>query len=540
MPIPFEFDFRKPDYSKVFRWRLARLKEIRRTPQLTTMYKTYYKQNPAQFIIDWGVTHDPRNIEIGLPAVIPFLLFPRQEEWVNWFLMRWKSREPGLTEKSREMGLSWLFVAVSAVMCLLYNSLSVGFGSRKEEYIDSRGDPKSLFYKVRQFISHLPKEFQGGWDEIKHAPYMRIFFPETGSVITGEAGDNIGRGDRTSFYFVDESAFLPRPQLVEASLSATTNCRQDVSTPHGMNNPFARKRFGGKVNVFTFHWRDDPRKDEEWYRKKCYEIDDPVVIAQEIDLSYSASIEGIVIPAHWVQAAVDAHLKLSLKPTGVRILSLDVADEGRDKNAVAGRYGFLLEQVEEWSGVNGDLFKTTEKAMEIAQVHDYESVMYDADGLGAGIRGDARVINESRKHKIKFEPFRGSGAVVDPKGDPFKQKFSNSPETARGRTNEDLFKNYKSQSWWALRRKFQNTYRAIYEKMEIDENDIISISSAIPGLGDLIVQLSQPTYSTDNVGKIVINKMPDGSKSPNKADAVMIAFSPTKKLRGFFSAEGFS
>jgi len=540
MPIPFEFDFRKPDYSKVFRWRLARLKEIRRTPQLTTMYKTYYKQNPAQFIIDWGVTHDPRNIEIGLPAVIPFLLFPRQEEWVNWFLMRWKSREPGLTEKSREMGLSWLFVAVSAVMCLLYNSLSVGFGSRKEEYIDSRGDPKSLFYKVRQFISHLPKEFQGGWDERKHAPYMRIFFPETGSVITGEAGDNIGRGDRTSFYFVDESAFLPRPQLVEASLSATTNCRQDVSTPHGMNNPFARKRFGGKVNVFTFHWRDDPRKDEEWYRKKCYEIDDPVVIAQEIDLSYSASIEGIVIPAHWVQAAVDAHLKLSLKPTGVRILSLDVADEGRDKNAVAGRYGFLLEQVEEWSGVNGDLFKTTEKAMEIAQVHDYESVMYDADGLGAGIRGDARVINESRKHKIKFEPFRGSGAVVDPKGDPFKQKFSNSPETARGRTNEDLFKNYKSQSWWALRRKFQNTYRAIYEKMEIDENDIISISSAIPGLGDLIVQLSQPTYSTDNVGKIVINKMPDGSKSPNKADAVMIAFSPTKKLRGFFSAEGFS
>lgn len=90
---------------------------------------------------------------------------------------------------------------------------------------------------------------------------MRILFPETESAMTGEAGDGIGRGDRTSFYIVDESAFLERPYLADASLSATTNCRQDISTPNGMANSFAERRHSGKIDVFTFHWRDDPRKD---------------------------------------------------------------------------------------------------------------------------------------------------------------------------------------------------------------------------------------------------------------------------------------
>jgi hypothetical protein len=32
--------------------------------------------------------------------------------------------------------------------------------------------------------------------------------------------------------------------------------------------------------VFTFHWRSDPRKDDEWYRKECEKIDNPVIVAQ--------------------------------------------------------------------------------------------------------------------------------------------------------------------------------------------------------------------------------------------------------------------
>ena len=546
MPIPFPFDFKQPDYVEVFSWRLERLQRIRENPEaILPGLRSIYKNDPAQFIIDWGVTYDPRNIDRGLPALCPFLLFPKQEEWVHWFLDRWKNREPGLTDKSREMGISWLTVALACTMCMFYEGMSVGFGSRKEEYVDKIGDPKSLLYKARQFVQHVPKEFRGSWDPKKHAPHMRINFPDTQSIISGEAGDGIGRGDRTSFYVVDESAWLPRPELVEASLSQTTNCRIDISTPRGMNNPFAKKRFSGKVSVFSMHWRDDPRKDQAWYEKVCYDLDNPVVIAQEVDLDYAASMEGILIPAAWVQAAVDAHIVLGIEPTGVRKAGFDVADTGRDKNAICGRYGILIEYLESWSGKDDvdDIFGSVEKMFTLCDLMGYEFSDYDADGLGAGVRGDARVINERRtkeqkKRKIEFVPFWGSGAVVNPKADPtLGANIPRDKEKKESRTNEDYFENYKAQSWWNLRIRFLKTYRAVVKGLPYNKDDIISISSAAPEYLKLKIELSQPTYSQTNAGKIIVDKSPDGMPSPNLADAVMMAFASSKNpAKGFFSA----
>jgi hypothetical protein len=536
MPLPFKHDFKNPDYAFVFEYRMRKLEQLRKDPKLLRDLKVFYKHNPAQFIIDWGVTYDPRKVEKGQPSFLPFLLFELQEEWVHWFVARWKNQEPGLSDKSREMGLSWLTIATACTLCLFHEGMTIGFGSRKEEYVDKRGDPKSLLYKARYFLSNLPKEFRGSFDVNRHAPYKRIEFPDTNSIITGESGDGIGRGDRASIYVVDESAWLPRPELVEASLSETTNCRIDISTPWGMNNPFARKRHGGKISVFSLHWKDDPRKDQAWYDKKCRDIDDPVVIAQELDLDYSASVEGIVIPSAWVRAAIDAHIHLGITPTGRKRLGGDIADEGADKNAAAGNHGILIDYLEQWSGKGGDIYSTVEKIFGICDDYGYLEVIYDADGLGAGVRGDARVINAKRTRKIKFEPFRGSGAVIDPKGDPFK----NSQELKgvdRGRTNEDYFANYKAQSWWALRRKFQLTYRAVVEKLIVNPDDIISLSSKLLNLNQLVLELSQPTYSQNNVGKILIDKIPDGGRSPNLADAVMIVSAPFKKSApGAFSA----
>jgi hypothetical protein len=521
MPLPFQFDFRNPDYKAVFEWRIERLQDIRARPGVLPALKTYYRDNPAQFIIDWGMTFDPRNVERGLPAQIPFLLFPKQEEWIVWFLERWKAQEPGITEKTRDMGMSWLTVALADTVCLFNQGVVVGFGSRKEEYVDKIGSPKSLFWKARQFMSLLPAEFRGSWDVGSHAPHMRIVFPDSGSVITGESGDGIGRGDRSSFYIVDESAFLERPQLVDASLSATTNCRQDISTPNGMGNPFAQKRHSGKIKVFTFHWRDDPRKDDAWYARQR-EFLDPVTVAQEIDINYAASAEGVLIPSEWVQAAIGAHRKLGIEPTGSRRGALDVADEGKDKNAFAGRHGFLLDYVKSWSGKGSDIFSTVERAMSICDERGYTSFDYDADGLGAGVRGDARVINEQRsaagKFPVRDEPFRGSGAVDDPEGEMVKE-----------RKNKDFFANAKAQAWWALRLRFQAVYRAVVEQMPYNPDDIISIDPDLEELVPLTMELSQPTYTVNTVGKIVIDKAPEGTMSPNLADAVMICFQPASR-----------
>ena len=536
MPIPFKFDFKKPDYTAVFQWRYDRLCKIRKNPRVLPGLFAYYADNPAQFIIDWGMTYDPRNVEVGLPAYCPFLLFPRQEEAIAWILERWKNREPGLADKSREMGMSWLTIAFACTMALFHDGFSMGFGSRKQEYVDKLGDLKAILPKGRMFLSLLPKEFRRGWTP-RDAPFMRIQFPETQAFISGESGDGIGRGDRVSIYVVDEAAWLPRPQLVEESLSNTTNCRIDISTPRGMANPFGRKRFAGNVSVFSMHWSEDPRKDQAWYEKKKLHIDDPVVIAQELDLDYSASMEGVLIPAIWVQAAIDAHVKLGITPKGMRRIGLDIADEGKDKNAIAGRYGILVEYLEQWSGADSDIFKTIEKTCERADLFSYRDIVYDSDGLGAGARGDARVINERRKREkmgtLRFRPFRGSGGVVDPEKDPFVGE-GEERDGQKGRTNEDYFKNAKAQSWWELRRRFRNTYRAVTLGMPYNPDTIISIPRSLKDCQKLITELSQPTYSTDGVGKIIVDKTPDGAASPNLADAVMIAFAKLKIKKGLF------
>ncbi|WP_334468682.1 TerL protein [Arsenophonus sp. PmNCSU2021_1] len=539
MPLPFPFDFKKPDYVQVFEWRAERLKRLREQPKSLKLLTRFYKENPAQFIIDWGMTTDPRNIDYGLPVTIPFLLFPKQEAWIDWIMTRWRSRENGITEKSREMGLSWTSIALACALCLFNKEMVIGFGSRKEEYVDSTGDPKALFWKARKFVETLPQEFRGGWEAKKHAPYMRVNFPNTGAIIKGEAGDNIGRGDRTTLYFVDEAAFLPRPLLIDAALSQTTRCRIDLSSVNGMANPFAQKRHSGRIPVFTFHWRSDPRKDDSWYEKECLKIDNPVIVAQELDLNYQASVEGVLIPAEWVQAAIDAHTKLGINPTGIRLGAFDVADEGRDKNAFSWRHGFLLESIEEWSGKGSDIFGSVEQVFNLADKYQLESFRFDEDGLGAGVRGDARIINDQRRQRravrIDAVPFRGSGGVFDPD----KEAVAGF-DGQNARLNKDFFANAKAQSWWHLRKRFQNVYRAVVEKQPFKPDELIAIHGAMRLKDKLIVELSQPTYSINAVGKIVIDKQPDGTKSPNLADSVMINFAPMNTSLEIWSLLGRS
>ena len=510
------FDWRNPDYAAVFAKRWEVLQRIRADRTVLPGLFRVYRDNPAQFITDWGCSNDPRNLDIGLPAVVPFVLFPRQIEWVDWVMESWRARRPGVNPKSRESGISWLAISLSCTLCLFNEGMTIGFGSRKAELVDKLGDSKSLFWKAREFLSLLPEEFLGGWTQ-KNAPEMRILFPGTKSLMAGEGGDDIGRGARTSLYFVDEAAFLAHPEAADSSLASTTNCRIDISTARGLGGPFHRKvTEWPPERVFRLHWRDDPRKDQAWYDKQKSELD-PVTLAQEVDIDFAASVEGVLIPSAWVQSAIDAHLKLGISPTGRRLASFDVADEGKDNCASAFSHGILVEHVEEWSGKGSDPFKSTLRVIDACEVRDIESFKYDADGMGANVRGDTRVINEERarqhRREIPCEAFRGSDAVFNPDG-----------QDVKGRKNKDYFQNRKAQAGFALARRFMLTHRWVAEGQSCHPDEVISLSSAIPCLSRLTAELSQPTYSLNTLGKVSINKAPDGTRSPNLYDAVMILF----------------
>ena len=100
-------DYMNPDYTEIFKRRQLRLDQVRSNPQLLAAMKVHYRENPEAFINDWGMTFDPRQIEKGLLATVPFIMWPKQEEYIRWVLDRWKAGEYGVAEKSRDCGVTW-------------------------------------------------------------------------------------------------------------------------------------------------------------------------------------------------------------------------------------------------------------------------------------------------------------------------------------------------------------------------------------------------------------------------------------------------
>ena len=185
--------------------------------------------------------------ESGVPARMPLCLFPRQEDLVLFLHAMLKGQENGLIEKARDMGATWVSCAFSVWLWIYWPGASVGWGSRKEQLVDKIGDPDSIFEKMRMIIQCLPPLFlPAGFRVNDHMTYMKIINPENGATITGEAGDNIGRGGRKLIYFKDESAHYERPEKIEAALADNTRTQIDISSVNGLGNVFHRRRENGK------------------------------------------------------------------------------------------------------------------------------------------------------------------------------------------------------------------------------------------------------------------------------------------------------
>ena len=73
------------------------------------------------------------------------------------------------------------------------------------------------------------------------------------------------------------------------------------------------------------------------------------------------------------------------------------------------------------------------------------------------------------------------------------------------------------------------------DDVHFSPDDLISIPSALTEHKRLMIELSQPTFSESHTsGKLIVDKKPDGARSPNEADAVVIAFAPIKIRRSFW------
>lgn len=100
--------------------------------------------------------------------------------------------------------------------------------------------------------------------------------------------------------------------------------------------------------------------------------------------------------------------------------------------------------------------------------------------------------------------------------------------------NKDHYHNLKAQGWFALRRRFHNAYKASTGK-PYDPDEIISISEDIPplALAQFCDELSQPQQKLSGTGKVLVDKAPDNSRSPNLADPAVQAFWPLPATSGY-------
>jgi hypothetical protein len=273
---------------------------------------------------------------------IPFTPRSFQKQYLDVLQNHLDTGEDLLTDKSREMGVTWMVLMAFFWKWLFDPKFTAIVSSMTVEKIDRKGDPSCLFWKLEYLVECLkwtvPFLYPKGFKLAEpHRVHLKMSNPETKSVIMGETmGANLGRSGRTRAILLDEFAEAEYPEAAWASCSRTSECRIVVFTPKGMNfaGRLANPKRGepASINRITLHWMIDETKNHyeifsgqtgklickgngepdpdifkqhpyalppvyPWYEDAKRRVGyDPVKIAQELDVNYTESVDGIMYP----------------------------------------------------------------------------------------------------------------------------------------------------------------------------------------------------------------------------------------------------
>ena len=227
--------------------------------------------------------------------------------------------------------------------------------------------------------------------------------------------------------------------------------------------------------------------------------------------------EQTIIKRAWIDACIDAHIKLNIEPTGAKKIGFDIADDGTDTNAVIISHGILVYGLDEWKAKEDELLKSSKRAYLLAQ-KEKAIINYDCIGVGASAGSHFKEFNEKSEFKNKIKYFKfDAGAKVQDSDKEYQTQVK----------NKDYFLNLKSQAWWSVADRMKMTYNAITKNEPYDEELIISISSNIPKLDALREQLSIPKKVVNSNFKNQVEPKKEllkrGVPSPNLADAFIMS-----------------
>ncbi len=272
-------------------------------------------------------------------------------------------------------------------------------------------------------------------------------------------------------------------------------------------NPFLSQTMR---DVIAATQRDDPEQYQHVYLGIARDDDDDVIIKRS-----------------WLHAAIDAHLSLNITMTGIKRLGFDVADSGADKCANVLANGSLISWADQWKAAEDELLQSCSRTYGVACKYGAQ-IIYDSIGVGAAAGAKFNELNAERAghvaERIGHTKFNAGAAVWQPNARYGKTTTS----------NKDMFSNLKAQAWWLLADRFRNTYNAVKHGQVFEPAELISLSADCPYLEQMIDELATPKRDYALDGRVKVESKKDLAKrdvaSPNLADAVVMACTPTLKL----------
>lgn len=305
-------------------WRVARQMELVHVPRLQPFERMLCANSPAYFMATWLTVFEPRRRRAGAGR-LPFLPFAAQVEAMEALIGSLAKEDADadvIWSKVRGWGASWIGCVLALWGWLFsdqwptpepWNVLMV---SRKFEFVDSK-QQKSLFAKLRRLIADVPPWMMPeGFDPDHHVQKGFLLNPANLNEIGGESTNaNTGRGDRVTWAWVDEAAFIPDFQGLWSTIADTTDHRWGVSTESVDEGPdFYNLRTGDGADFKPFliesEWWENPLLDDAWlaHQRDVRFAGDPDKFQQEIMRNPYAGQTTWVYPWAW-ELAVDPDVR---------------------------------------------------------------------------------------------------------------------------------------------------------------------------------------------------------------------------------------
>jgi hypothetical protein len=252
-------------------WRRKLLDAAKTSASTRRQLKAASASSPIFWLNAFGFTFLQKRVDFtgheaavyGESSHVPFITWKIQDEAILEIVAAIDGGFDAMIRKARDMGATWLIVAIFQWYWQFRPSTTFLELSRKEILVDRKGDMDSLFEKHRYLW-----RWQPAWLRPERVKDNRLHLEnlENGSTIEGEStNENAGQASRKTAMLLDEFGRMDAAEQIDLATADTTACRIFNSTPQGPHTHFARmykQVVSGKrqMKLITLPWWRHPEK----------------------------------------------------------------------------------------------------------------------------------------------------------------------------------------------------------------------------------------------------------------------------------------